>query len=289
MTSPYIPTFVEALTASRCRGRNTRYPHLWDGLAGHWTTVQGGGKTLYDVSGYDNHGTLTSMDPATDWGMTSKGYSLDFDGIDGYVVLDHRPNWASGDPFTLSGWYYADSFARAAPNRGVGLIYGQTAGDAAGGLLINLSSAAHNTVDLWIGRATSSLYGRCTGLIDGIWNHVSITYDGSLTIAGASWFVNGVDVGLSWGTDGSGSQLDASGSWWIGRGDTSREEYFQGQNSVTSFWNRALSPNEIQQLYQDSSAVTRPTRRVPMGVSGAAPAGNAMPMAIHHYQMAGGL
>ena len=68
-------------------------PHLWRGLAGAWPMQEGGGVKAFDVSGYGNHGTLTNMDPATDWVVTEKGRALDFDGSnDGVLTSYLLPN-----------------------------------------------------------------------------------------------------------------------------------------------------------------------------------------------------
>jgi len=59
-------------------------------LVGAWapSVSQWGGTILRDLSGQGNHGTLTNMDPATDW-VTSGGYgALDFDGSDDLVTTN---------------------------------------------------------------------------------------------------------------------------------------------------------------------------------------------------------
>ena len=82
-----LPSFTESLEVARGWGRNSEAPHLWNGLAANWNFLQGGGSTLYDIAG-SNHGTLTNMDPATDWVMTEKGWALDFDGSNDGVLID---------------------------------------------------------------------------------------------------------------------------------------------------------------------------------------------------------
>lgn len=63
------------------------YAGLWDGLVGCWVPQMGPtGNRLLDLSGYGNHGTLTNMDPATDWVPGPNGWALDFDGSDDYVT-----------------------------------------------------------------------------------------------------------------------------------------------------------------------------------------------------------
>ncbi len=74
------PQFAEALAISRSRGRLSRYPFLWNEVTGYFSCIQGGGSTMFDLSGYDNSGTLIGIDPVADWLPTEKGWALDYDG-----------------------------------------------------------------------------------------------------------------------------------------------------------------------------------------------------------------
>ena len=54
---------------------------LSKGLVGCWLFNERGGDSVYDASGQGNTGTLTDMDPATDWVVSEKGSALDFSGF----------------------------------------------------------------------------------------------------------------------------------------------------------------------------------------------------------------
>src|SRR3990172_4235028 len=69
---------------------------LDNGLVGYWKLDDGSGSTVArDSSRYGNHGTLTAMDPSSDWvanpahstGSFFNPYALDFDGTDDYVDI----------------------------------------------------------------------------------------------------------------------------------------------------------------------------------------------------------
>jgi len=65
------------LAVAHTHGAGSEAPELWDGLVGLWPLAAGGGVDAYDLSGYGNHGTLTNMDPATDWVPSPYGWALD--------------------------------------------------------------------------------------------------------------------------------------------------------------------------------------------------------------------
>jgi len=65
-----------------------RHGHpLARGLAGAWLFNEGRGDRVWDLSGAGHAGTLTSMDPATDWVGGSHGHALDFDGTNDRVIV----------------------------------------------------------------------------------------------------------------------------------------------------------------------------------------------------------
>lgn len=92
------------------RDAEPRYPQLWQGCVGAWAPCLGpSGLTLRDWSGLANHGTLTSMDPATDWVVSGGKNALDFDGSNDYVPVV----LPIGGLFqvTVSVWFYWYAYA----------------------------------------------------------------------------------------------------------------------------------------------------------------------------------
>lgn len=82
------------------------------GSVGKWLFYEGTGPKVFDLSGNNNHGTLTNMDPATDWvpGRERGGWALDFDGTDDYVNLGDPSivDFGAGD-FAILAWISLDS------------------------------------------------------------------------------------------------------------------------------------------------------------------------------------
>lgn len=90
-------------------------------IVGCWSPSLGAtGYLLRDVSGRNNHGALTNMDPGTDWVASEKGLVLDFDNADDSVVMGNiapldvsaeatfcvwfRPNGTSGFNALVNQW-----------------------------------------------------------------------------------------------------------------------------------------------------------------------------------------
>ena len=88
------------------------YPELWQGLVGAWSPCLSppGGTVLRELSGKGNHGTLTLMDPATDWVLSQGKGALDFDGSNDYVTFPaqtYTGDWtfvAWNNPSSLRNW-----------------------------------------------------------------------------------------------------------------------------------------------------------------------------------------
>ena len=95
------------------------YPSLWKGLVGAWVPALGvTGVTLRDVSGFGQHGTLTSMDPGADWIIGGNprlaGYGLRFDHSTGHVAitaLTEVVDLPATHNFTVVFWFKAATVA----------------------------------------------------------------------------------------------------------------------------------------------------------------------------------
>ena len=84
------------------------HPDLWDGVVGYWAPCLGPtGTRLHDVSRYNNWGTLTNMDAATDWVINGGQYALDFDAVDDYVTASSLSDFATDCAWSAWGYVYA--------------------------------------------------------------------------------------------------------------------------------------------------------------------------------------
>ena len=84
--------------------RHLANPNLWNGCVGAWCQSIDNSRSVLvtDFSKLRNNGTLTNMDPGTDWVASGNKVVLDFDGSDDYVQmgtdLPDTTNWA------ISAW-----------------------------------------------------------------------------------------------------------------------------------------------------------------------------------------
>lgn len=75
------PTYADYATHDE-----SQFPELWDGCVGAWAPCLGAsGTRLFDLSRRQNWGTLTNMDPPTDWVVSGGQMALDFDGVNDRV------------------------------------------------------------------------------------------------------------------------------------------------------------------------------------------------------------
>lgn len=83
------------------------------GLAAHWKFDETSGTTANDSSGNSNHGTLTNMDPSTDWVAGKVGGALDLDGTNDVVVVPDHATLDLVAPVTVAFWLNARSLSKS--------------------------------------------------------------------------------------------------------------------------------------------------------------------------------
>jgi hypothetical protein len=210
------------------------HPDLWDGVVGYWAPCLGPtGTRLHDVSRYNNWGTLTNMDAATDWVIDGGQYALDFDGTDDHAVAGNWPNIPQNGTMTIAAWVYVTSTTgyRTVLTKRVG---GTTA------VNYELSFDTGNTrFGLYSGVGFTP---STTNMGTNVWGHVVCAVDG----AGAKYYLNGAADGTS--TDKVGATNTAALN--IARIDNIAAQQFPGRMSDVIIWNRTLTPNDARRLYQ---------------------------------------
>ena len=232
---------------------NRNHP-LAAGLVGAWLMNEGSGLYTYDLSGFGNHGTLTNMDPATDWVAGPDGYALDFDGGDDYINTGAGFQGMSL-PISIEAWMY-----RTGGGDYGGIVSLDKSANFAGVQIqiINITAIGIGYGDN-TGTISTSRHSKASGavLVNNKWYHVVGIFRG---FEDMDIYVNGINVGGAY-TGTGGAMAWAGGYAAIAAGWGSTGQFFGGIIGKISVYNRSLLPQEISQLYADPYAMWEVARR----------------------------
>jgi len=221
-----------------------------------WPMWEGGGTSKVGCVGkrvgnpYDYLGTLTEMDPATDWVATEMGWALDFSaGKDRKVVL---PGFSLSGNWTSAFWMWG---AENNPGGATGsMVCGKDSDDDFIYCADNLRTRFENSVGAnvsWV--ADNDFYHR--------WRHCLFAADAT----GITFYLDGISQGRQ--AIAPTLALDL-----LGVAHTNPVLDFTGRLASFTLWNRCLLAADAQDLYADPFAMLRLRREVfPAAV---APSGN---------------
>jgi hypothetical protein len=201
-------------------------------IVGRWVPSKGAtGFRLIDYSGRGNHGTLTNMDPASDWVVSGGKGALDFDGVNDYVAiaLTTIPPalrvGATGNPGTWAIWVYRTATGGAA-YFGENLFY-----------CFNFTSTG----------ATAGVWGldfSLTGLALNRWDFICVTFNGANLVTG---YVNGQQNATATGT--SAANYSTAFNLTIGA-RIQNSLFLTGFIDDFLIFNTALTANEVREIYR---------------------------------------
>jgi hypothetical protein len=200
-------------------------------LAGWWKLDDGSGSTAIDSSGQGNTGTLTAMDPATDWVAGTIGGALHFDGIDDYVDCGNNASLQiTGSEVSISVWIKVDV---AEDESGIAMKTSNSNWIDGYGLYANT-----NSITFYVTAYTIAASKSFTA--DDQWHHVVGTYDGSSIRV----WIDGV-AGVAYSH--TGNITNAVHSFEIGRG-ASDSYNFAGTLDDIRVYNAALTEADVLSL-----------------------------------------
>ena len=208
---------------------------------------EGNSKT-FDRSGRGNTGTLTNMDPTTDWvnSATSTGQALDFDGSDDQVDVNKSTSLDVGNTFTISAWIYSrdamttnrKSVYSTRRNNPTGSWQFEAGGNMGTGANID-NSFGITGVNSWVAVANPGF------ISPNRWNHIVATKNGTAS-TDTKLYINGTEV--SYSERNAYTITDNTDQPVIGEG-TSNGQNFDGLIDEVRIYNRALSAEEVKRLY----------------------------------------
>tara|TARA_R110000868_G_scaffold353315_1_gene614577 strand:+ start:81 stop:752 length:672 start_codon:yes stop_codon:yes gene_type:complete len=186
-----------------------------------------GSTTWSDLSRSGNNGTLVNGPTFN----SESGGSLFFDGTNDYVngscTLD-------GQNITINLWCYPTTS---------GVFRTPITNQISDGVMIGYAIQQRNDSTFWMTIGTWGVSGdRVINIPYSInqWINLSMTYNGTTITA----YRNGILFGTTPST-----RIFTSGNLIIGAGHSGLIEYFSGNISQTSIYNRVLTPQEILQNY----------------------------------------
>ena len=251
-------------------GEETYLTGIDTGLVGHWTfdgpdvDWSATGTEIRDISGNGNHGdaSTSGMSTANATGGVL-GQGMAFDGVGDKVNVGNSIQFDEGDNFSFSIWFKTTSSApQANANRAVSQ-WNQQYG-------IGLSFATkHNLCFSFRTETFTATTWNCKGsdLNDNIWHHAVGSINRQTGMI--ETFIDGVSIGATdYSTELVGT-FNGGRSFGIGYGEDSSG--FNGSLDDVRIYNRALSAEEVQELYElgaDKLVVNKTPPRAEDGLVG---------------------
>lgn len=168
----------------------------------------------------------------------------DFDGVTDRIDYANAGNYDSQVACTISIWVYAETAvvqlaqffwgSMNATNDGIANRF--TVNDFAVGFNANTDNT--NLVRL---SDDDSMSGNT-------WEHVLVTWDGTLTATGVHIYVDGSEVSYQTTTNGIGNLIPGIGRWCLGSRFFDENHRYDGRLAAVGWWDRVLSAGEIAAL-----------------------------------------
>jgi prepilin-type N-terminal cleavage/methylation domain-containing protein len=206
------------------------------GLVGYWPMDEGTGTTAYDASGYGNNGTLTNS-PTWQSGANCKvGDCLSFNPASSQYINVNNSNSLNVSTITMTAWVYLTSYSCPADR---GIIVNKE-NQYEWGIRCNSGNLDAAISPNWAWYGTTQLVP-----LNG-WHFVAVTWDGNAQ----NYYIDG-QLSQSYSLTNKGSITSGSGCLRIGarNGCGTATSFFNGQIDDVRIYNRALSAQEIQDLY----------------------------------------
>jgi len=211
------------------------------GLVACWLMNEGSGNRIQDISGNGNHGVLTG---GPLWRPGPRGVALALDGLDDRVLLSN-PAIASGNAFSIVTWIYirgagftgANNYSTIIGNSYYNRLLVAIFSGAPVRLLAQMGAGNHLSGNFSIGKNESFL--------------VAYVYDGT----NAQWYINGNSSGAPYPCI-----IGLNANQRLGSFDGANY-FLYGRQDELRIYNRALTAQEIAQLYREPYAFIHQPRK----------------------------
>lgn len=215
---------------------------LESGLVGYWGLDDGSGTSATDSSTNGNTGTLTN---GPTWTTGQIGGAVNFDGTDDHITAGAPTALNMTGAMTVSAWIYPETFGGGG---GKGRIIDKD-GNATTGFIFAVDNVTVASGFAFMVNTTVAprFLGAANTITLNTWQHVTATLDGNKI---ATLYKNGMKVASA-----SVSEFPTTGSnnFVIGGRTTDNARNFDGSIDEVRVYNRALSADEVGQLYHLSA------------------------------------
>jgi hypothetical protein len=189
------------------------------------------GSTVYDLSGYNNNGTIYGATRVQE----GFGKALSFDGVDDYVGIPDSASLKGMSALTVEVWIKPEMIR----NQGIISKWNSWVANTGGSYIMWMTSTGTIGWGVITTTSYSYLYDTPT-LAANKWYHLVGVYDGSQIRLYINTELKGTPKSLS------GSVASTTDLLFIGKYGTA---FFKGIIDEVFIWNRALSESEIQTIY----------------------------------------
>ena len=206
-------------------------------LVSRWNFNDGPGTPATNVTVDDsvdsNDGTMTNMDPATDWvtGRGGSGYALDFDGSNDRVLVSDANNLDFTSALTVDMWLKPATM-------GDGSLYRTIFVKQIAYQLKLRNSRSVVVILLRIDSDWRQFNANIAALPTDSWSRITVSYDSSLAADNVKFYLNGTTKD-AWQWDRTGNVATNANGMSIGAYNTGQEAY-DGQIDDVSVWNAAV-------------------------------------------------
>ncbi|MEW6093469.1 MAG: LamG-like jellyroll fold domain-containing protein [Chloroflexota bacterium] len=237
-TSTYTPIGTSTATATPTRSATpTPTTGLSSGLMGYWNFDNVSGTNVPDDSGRSHPGTLSGAQ------VIYSGYSgpaLYFDGVDDYVSIPYHADFAPAGSFTIVAWVNPETIVTGRNTR---LI------DRSGVFSLQFNTNGYLQFQV-TGLTPDNVIGPQLPLNQ--WNLVIAAYDSAAQQL--RLYVNNEPVAIASVT---GTKAANSNPLYFSSSNSS--ERYKGRLDEVRFYNRVLTGDELNSLFNTATATPRPT------------------------------
>ena len=209
---------------------------------------------FYDLSPHHRNGTLTNMDPATDWVPSHRGMVLDLDGSNDYVDCGNEPPGIAGlSECTFMAWVEVSVLAA-----GTNAICGQRGAETGATNCSSLLDVTNGALRLQLinnAKTANRFWSTDTSAVPASgWVHVAASWFGGAT---TKLVVNGVDMAVdTYLTNGTppNTIYPSTRPFMVGASQNGAGLAYQvnGQIDDVRVYSRALTAEEIRDIYLDT-------------------------------------